>query len=90
MLATILKSKVASDVTISLIKTFSKFQNIQITIYTSTISKQLKLDYEKYSKQYGNITLKTFKHSHDRFIIETQLIGIVVFYVSFNTSATAF
>lgn len=48
---------------------FSKFQNIQITIYTSTISKQLKLDYEKYSKQYGNITLKTFKHSHDRFII---------------------
>ena len=48
---------------------FSKFQNIQITIYTSTISKQLKLDYEKYSKQYCNIKLKTFKDSHDRFII---------------------
>lgn len=48
---------------------FSKVPNIQVTIYTHIISKQLKLDYEKYSKQYGNITLKTFKHSHDRFLI---------------------
>jgi hypothetical protein len=48
---------------------FSKVPNIQVTIYTHIISKQLKLDYEKYSKQYGNITLKTFKNSHDRFMI---------------------
>jgi len=48
---------------------FSKIPNIKITIYTNTISKQLKLDFEKYSKQYDNITLKTFKNSHDRFII---------------------
>jgi phage regulator Rha-like protein len=48
---------------------FSKIQNIKITIYTNTISKQLKLDFEKYSKQYNNITLKTFKNSHDRFLI---------------------
>ncbi|MGE4418446.1 MAG: ORF6N domain-containing protein [Sulfurimonas sp.] len=48
---------------------FSKVPNIQVTIYTNSVSKQLKLDYEKYSKQYSNITLKTFKNSHDRFLI---------------------
>ena len=48
---------------------FSKIPNIKITIYTNTISKQLKLDFEKYSKQYDNITLKNFLNSHDRFLI---------------------
>ncbi|MCT7446977.1 virulence RhuM family protein [Aliarcobacter skirrowii] len=48
---------------------FSKYPNINFTIYTSAISKQLKLDFEKYSKQYKNISLKTFKSSHDRFLI---------------------
>jgi prophage antirepressor-like protein len=48
---------------------FSKIPNIKVTIYTHTISKQLKLDLTKYNKQYNNITLKTFKDSHDRFLI---------------------
>ncbi|PRM90551.1 DNA-binding protein [Aliarcobacter cryaerophilus] len=48
---------------------FSKYPNINFIIYTSTISKQLSLDFEKYSKQYKNISLKTFKSSHDRFLI---------------------
>ena len=48
---------------------FLKIPNIKVTIYTNIISKQLKLDFEKYSKQYDNITLKTFKNSHDRFLI---------------------
>lgn len=48
---------------------FSKYPNIKVIIYTQNISKQLKLDYEKYSKQYNNITLKTFSNSHDRFFI---------------------
>lgn len=48
---------------------FSKVPTIQVTIYTHSISKQLKLDYEKYSKQYSNITLKTFQNAHDRFLI---------------------
>ena len=48
---------------------FSKISNIKITIYTNNISKQLKLDFEKYSKQYDNITLKIFQNSHDRFLI---------------------
>jgi predicted XRE-type DNA-binding protein len=53
----------------SVLTLFSKIPNIKITIYTNTISKQLKLDFEKYSKQYDNITLKIFKDSHDRFLI---------------------
>ncbi|MFX4235558.1 ORF6N domain-containing protein [Aliarcobacter butzleri] len=48
---------------------FSKYPNINFIIYTNNISKQLKLDYEKYQKQYKNITLKTFKDCHDRFLI---------------------
>jgi hypothetical protein len=48
---------------------FSKTPHIKVTIFTNTISKQLKLDFEKYSKQYDNITLKTFQNSHDRFLI---------------------
>ncbi|MDN5092131.1 ORF6N domain-containing protein [Aliarcobacter butzleri] len=48
---------------------FSKYPNISFIIYTNNISKQLKLDFEKYQKQYKNITLKTFKDCHDRFLI---------------------
>ncbi|MFA6197466.1 MAG: ORF6N domain-containing protein [Sulfurimonas sp.] len=48
---------------------FSKYPNIQVTIYTNTISKQLKLDLQKYNAQYNNIELKEFKNAHDRFMI---------------------
>ena len=47
----------------------SKNQDIDITIYTHTISKQLKLDVAKYNLQYKPIEIKTFKDSHDRFMI---------------------
>ena len=48
---------------------FSKYSNIKIQIYTANITKQLKLDFEKYQTQYQNIELKGFKNSHDRFLI---------------------
>ncbi|MDY0403190.1 RhuM family protein [Sulfurovum sp.] len=48
---------------------FSKYQNLKITIYTQSISKQLRLDFQKYSSQYKNIKLKEFKKAHDRFLI---------------------
>ena len=48
---------------------FSKYPNIKIKIYTANISKQLKLDFEKYKKQYNNIEIIEFKNSHDRFLI---------------------
>lgn len=47
----------------------SKYPKIKFTIYTHTISKSLKLDYEKYKKQYENIELKETKEFHDRFLI---------------------
>ena len=48
---------------------FSKYPNIKIKIYTANITKQLKLDYQKYQTQYQNIELFEFKNSHDRFLI---------------------
>ncbi len=48
---------------------FSKNQNIKVTIYTKTITKQLKLDLEKYNSQYTPIEIKKFNASHDRFLI---------------------
>ena len=53
----------------SVLTLFSKNQNIEVTIYTHTISKQLKLDVVKYNAQYKDITIKNFKDSHDRFMI---------------------
>jgi len=47
----------------------SKYPNINFIIYTQTINKQLKLDYDKYNKQYKNIKLKETKKFHDRFLI---------------------
>ena len=57
---------------------FSKYPKIKFTIYTHTISKSLKLDYEKYKKQYENIELKETKEFHDRFLIidENQVYHI--------------
>jgi len=44
-------------------------ENIDMKIYTKTISKQLKLDLEKYNAQYQNIDIIKFNLSHDRFLI---------------------
>ncbi len=54
------------DTTLSL---FSKNQNISVVIYTYTISKSLKVDLEKYNKQYKEIEIKINKNFHDRFLI---------------------
>jgi len=57
---------------------FSKNQDVKVTIYTQTITKQLKLDLEKYNSQYKAIIIKIFKNSHDRFLIidKTQVYHI--------------
>ncbi len=62
----------------SVLTLFSKNQDVQVTIYTKTISKQLKLDLKKYNAQYHPITLKCFDASHDRFMIidETEVYHI--------------
>ncbi len=53
----------------SVLTLFSKNPSIEVTIYTKSISKQLKLDLKKYNAQHKSITIKTFKEAHDRFLI---------------------
>ena len=53
----------------SVLVLLSKNQNVKITIYTKEITKQLKLDLQKYNLQYNKIEAKEFKSSHDRFLI---------------------
>jgi len=49
---------------------FSKRKKgIFVKIYTKNISKQLKLDIEKFNSQYESITVKEFNNAHDRFMI---------------------
>ncbi|MGV8141207.1 MAG: ORF6N domain-containing protein [Candidatus Woesearchaeota archaeon] len=44
-------------------------KGVNITIYTTNISKQLRLDVEKYNAQYPHVELRKFSSSHDRFMI---------------------
>ena len=44
-------------------------EGVTATIYTHTISHQLKLDIQKHNSQYSQIDVKTYKQSHDRFLI---------------------
>ena len=44
-------------------------RDVQVTIFTKEISKQLLLDLDKYNSQYPIIGVKEFKQSHDRFLI---------------------
>ena len=46
-----------------------KKKNVEVTIYTKNISKQLKLDIKKFSEQYEKINLEQFSKNHDRFLI---------------------
>jgi hypothetical protein len=46
--------------------------DVACTVYAKTISKQLQLDMEKHNAQYPPILVKTFTHSHDRFLITDQ------------------
>lgn len=48
---------------------FSKYPNIKFTIVTKSISKQLKLDVDKYNKQYKNLEIQISNKYHDRFLI---------------------
>ena len=44
-------------------------KNVTATIYTASISKQLRLDLEKHNAQYPEVKAELFKQSHDRFLI---------------------
>ncbi|MBU4456233.1 MAG: hypothetical protein KKA65_01915 [Nanoarchaeota archaeon] len=54
----------------SVLTLFSKRKiNVKVIIYTKTITKQLKLDLDKFNSQYQKIEIKEFEYSHDRFLI---------------------
>jgi len=46
-----------------------KNKNVNITIYTDNINSKLKLDIEKFNKQYKSLNVIKFTKSHDRFLI---------------------
>lgn len=43
--------------------------DVTATIYTASVSKQLKLDLKRFNSQYPTIEVKSFTKSHDRFLI---------------------
>lgn len=53
--------------------------NVTATIYTKSISNQLRLDLQRYNSQYPQIEVKLFADAHDRFLIidSTELYHIV-------------
>jgi len=53
----------------SVLTIFSKYPHINFKLVTKTIPKKLKLDIEKYNKQYNNIQVKISNSYHDRFLI---------------------
>ena len=44
-------------------------EGVLATIYTAKISQQLQLDIEKHNDQYPPIQIRTYKESHDRFLL---------------------
>lgn len=44
-------------------------KNVSASVYTKSISRQLKLDLNKHNQQYPKIDIKTLSKSHDRFLI---------------------
>ncbi|MDY0143843.1 MAG: RhuM family protein [Lentimicrobium sp.] len=44
-------------------------KDVNATIYTKTITKQIELDIKKHNQQYPKIEVKKFEKSHDRFLI---------------------
>ena len=53
----------------SVLTLFSKYPKLKFTIITKSLSKQLKLDIDKYNLQYKNIEVKLTNKFHDRFLI---------------------
>ena len=50
---------------------------VEATIYTGKISKQLQLDIDKHNAQYQPIEVRTFSKAHDRFLIIDDAVYLV-------------
>ena len=47
-------------------------KGVKVTVYTKSITKQFKLDLDRFNKQYEAVEVKEFTKSHDRFLIIDQ------------------
>lgn len=61
-----------------LIQLSKREKGVSVIIYTKDITKQLKLDLERYNRQYESIEVKEFAKAHDRFLIldETEVYHV--------------
>ncbi|RTY91115.1 DNA-binding protein [Flavobacterium sp. RSP46] len=61
-----------------LIQLSKREKGVDVIIYTKDITKQLKLDLERFNSQYELVEIKQFSKSHDRFLIidETEVYHI--------------
>jgi hypothetical protein len=50
-----------------------KGNEVQVDIFTKTISRSLQADTEKFNQQFGGLKLHHFDKSHDRFLIIDQI-----------------
>lgn len=53
----------------TLVHLSKKAKNVQVILYTKTLSKQLELDIKKANEQCGGFEARSFSKSHDRFLI---------------------
>ena len=51
--------------------------DVEATIYTGKVSKQLQLDIDKHNAQYQPIEVRTFSKAHDRFLIIDDAVYLV-------------
>lgn len=55
-----------------------RYPGVTATIYTQRVTSQFQLDLDKFNNQYPPVNIRTFKNSHDRFLIidETDIYHI--------------
>ena len=54
-----------------------RIPEVEATIYTGKVSKQLQLDIDKHNAQYQPIEVRTFSKAHDRFLIIDDAVYLV-------------
>ncbi len=52
-------------------------EQVNATIYTAQIPKQLQLDIAKHNEQYRPIEVQIFRQSHDRFLIVDDVVYLI-------------
>lgn len=51
-----------------------KAKGVKVIVYTKEVSEKLRLAQKKFEKQYGNLEIKEFSKSHDRFLVIDSVV----------------